>query len=154
MGPYCLEEGPGYIAAAGPTNVHGTVNSVGSAYSGAVQDNFSLNWVRLPENAAIYDITLRNTSNGGALRSSVVCDTGNGLRFQSIDQVLGSGEAVTLADFNSAGCASVILVITNQSMTAENPSACISRSYQILTTHRIAPTPIPVSIFYFPFVRH
>lgn len=152
--PYCLEEGPEYVAAAGASNVHGTVRSVGSYYSGSLQDNFALNWVRLPENAGIYDITLRNTSSGGALRGSVVCDTGSSLRVHPLEDIVGSENAITLANFNSMGCTSVVMVLTNQAMTAENPSSCIPRSYQILTTPRVTPTPIPVSIFYFPFVRH
>jgi hypothetical protein len=151
---YCLEEGPDYIAAAGPTNVHGTINSVGGSYSGAIQDNFSLNWIRLPENAGIFDITLHNISTGGALRTSIVCDTGTTLRVDSMEPILSAGDSATLAGFNSSGCNSAVLVITNQSTTADNPSTCISRSYQVLTTRRILPTPIPVSIFYFPFVRH
>lgn len=151
---YCLEEGPDYVAAAGLTNVHGVINSIGGSYSGAVQDNFSLNWVQLPENAGVFDVTLRNTSTGGALRSSVVCDTGNTLRVQSMDRILAAGDTSTLPDFDSTGCSNAVLVITNQAMTADNPSSCISRSYQVLTTRRVVPTPTPVSIFYFPFVRH
>jgi hypothetical protein len=151
--PYCLEEGPEYVAAAGASNVHGTLRTVGSYYSGSLQDNFALNWVRLPENAGMYDITLRNTSGGGALRGSVVCDTGSSLRVHPLEDIVGSENAITLANFDSTGCTSVVIVLTNQAMTAENPSSCISRAYQILTTPRIVPTPIPVSIFYFPFVR-
>jgi len=153
LAPYCLEEGPDYITAAGPISVHGNIDNIGDIYSGTIQENFSLNWVQLPENAGVYDITLRNTSPGGVLRNSVVCDDGNSLQIQAMDRLLGGGEAITLANFNSSGCFRVALVITNQAMTADNPSACISRSYQVLTTRRVAPTPIPVSIFYFPFVR-
>jgi hypothetical protein len=152
--PYCLEEGPEYVNAAGPTSVHGTVSSVGGYYAGNVQDNFALNWVRLPENAGAYDVTLRNTSAGGALRGSVVCDTGISLRVQSLVDVVGSGGAATLADINSSGCSSVVMVITNQAMTADNPSSCMARSYQLFTTRRVAPTPTPVSVYYFPFIRH
>jgi len=154
--PFCLEEGPEYVVAAGPTNVHGIIAGVGSGYSGSVQDNYAINWVRLPENSGVYDISMRNTSTGGALRSSVVCDTGTSLRVQPMVSPLGAivyaGGEVTRANFNSTGCNSVVLVLTNQAVTAENPSSCIARSYQILTTSRIAPTPTPASIFYFPWV--
>jgi len=150
--PYCLEEGPEYVAAAGHSNVNGTIIGVGGNYSGSIQDNYALNWVRLPGNSGVYDISLRNTSSGGALRGSVVCDTGTSLRVQPLGAIVGAGGENTQSDFNSGGCTNVVLVITNQSMTAENPSSCITRSYQILTTSRMAPTPTPASIFYFPWI--
>lgn len=150
--PYCLEEGPEYVAAAGPSNINGTITGVGGNYAGSVQDNFAINWVKLPANSGVYDISLRNTSTGGAFRSSVVCDTGTSLRVQPLGAIVGEGGEVTQSDFNSAGCTSVVLVITNQSLTADNPSTCFARTYQILTTSRMAPTPTPASIFYFPWV--
>ena len=152
--PYCLEEGPDYVNAAGPTFVHGTVSSVGGYYAGNVQDNFALNWVRLPENTGSYDVTLRNTSAGGALRGSVVCDTGTSLRVQSFVYIVEAGGAATLADINSSNCSSVVMVITNQAVTGDNPQSCLVRSYQSITTRRVAPTPTPVSVQYFPFAHH
>ncbi|HWQ82926.1 MAG TPA: hypothetical protein VN363_00075 [Anaerolineales bacterium] len=150
--PYCLEEGPEYIAAAGSTPVHGAISSVGSNFSGSVQDNFAINWVRLPENQGTYSVTLRNTSSGGALRSSVVCDMGSTLRVQAMDEIASPNTEVSGADFNSNGCDSVVVVVTNQAMTAENPSICTARSFQLLTSSRITPTPTPLLIYYFPFM--
>src|SRR5919206_1497170 len=49
--PYCLEEGPGYIAAAGATAVHATVPSVGGSATSSVEDNYALAWVALPSSA-------------------------------------------------------------------------------------------------------
>jgi hypothetical protein len=52
---------------------------VGGNFSGTVQDNYALNWVSIPVGAGSYNLTLNNTSSGGQLRASGVCDTGSGL---------------------------------------------------------------------------
>lgn len=129
--PYCFEEATGYLSAAGATSVHGTIASVGGSYNGNVPDNYALNWISLPTSGGPYNVTLQNTSAGGQLRGSVVCDTGSALSVTPLPSVVGAGTSTTLANFNPSGCTSVVAVITNQSQTANNPSSCTSRSYQL-----------------------
>jgi hypothetical protein len=104
---------------------------VGNSYSGSVQDNYALNWVSLPTSGGPYTVTLQNTSPGGQLRASVVCNTGSALNVSALPSVAGAGASATLTNFNPSGCTSVVAVITNQSQTANNPASCTARTYQI-----------------------
>ena len=132
--PYCLEEGPLYVANAGSTAVQGNISSLGGSFSGSVRDNYALNWVQLPSGAETYNVTLANNSAGGQLRGSVVCDTGAALLVNPLPAVVGSGGSTTFTGFNSSGCLSSVAVITNQAQTAANPStAGTLRSYQVST---------------------
>lgn len=130
--PYCLEEGPSYVATRGSPSVHGSISSSPGSYHGMqLPDNYALNWVSLPKTGGAYSVTLNNTSGGGLLRGSVVCDTGATLLVNPLPAVVGAGGSTTLAYFNPAGCASVIAVLTNQLQTAENPGSCTNRSYTL-----------------------
>ena len=68
--PYCLEEGPDYPSlpnfSAGSTN-HGNISTVAGSFTGALQDNYSLNWIGLPTSGSPYNVTLRNQASGGQL---------------------------------------------------------------------------------------
>ena len=133
--PYCFEEGPAYVAAAGPTAVHETIASVGGSTSGAsVEDNYAINWVAIPPAGGPYDVTLHNTSAGGQLRGTVACDTGTTLVRLPLPVVVGAGDSTTLGGFNPTGCAGTpVLAITNQAQTAPNPTSSTARSYQVST---------------------
>ena len=147
--PYCFEEGANYVGAAGTTSVHGSIGSVGSSSSGSIADNYTLNWISLPLSGSQYDITLQNTSGGGSMRGSIVCDTGSQLRVNSLSSVAGGGQTSTLSNYDSTGCTSVVAVITNQAQTADNPSSCAARSYQISTS---VSTPfVPTDFIYLPY---
>ncbi|MEW5867982.1 MAG: hypothetical protein AB1894_01805 [Chloroflexota bacterium] len=133
--PHCLEEGPGYVAEAGATNLTGSIASVGGSYSKSIPDNYAINWVGLPANAGWYNVRLRNTSTtGGMLRGSVVCDAGNTLEVYALPSLVGPSGSSTLNYFNSTGCNSVVAVLTNQSQTADNPGSCTARNYQLSLT--------------------
>jgi hypothetical protein len=132
--PYCLEEGPGYVAAKGATTVHGAIGSIGGSFSGSIEDNHALNWVQLPPSGGgAYDVTLANTASGGALRGSVVCDTGTALSVHVLPSVVGPGSLSSIAQFDPVGCTSLIAVITNENQTAPNPDTSASRTYQLTT---------------------
>jgi Divergent InlB B-repeat domain len=131
--PYCFEEGAGYVSIAGATTVHATVASVGASATSSVEDNHALAWVALPSSSAPYDVTLSNTSAGGQLRGTVACDTGSGLQLSALPAVPASGQSTSLVGFNPAGCAARVLVVTNQSQTAANPTSSASRSFTVST---------------------
>lgn len=136
--PYCLEEGPAYVAKKGATTVHGSIGAIGGSYTGNLVDNYTLNWVSLPTGGP-YAVTLQNTSAGGQLRGSVVCDTGSALNVTPLPTVVGTGSVSTLMYFDPAGCSSVVAVLTNESQTAANPTSCTARSYQL----RVEPPTTP-----------
>lgn len=133
--PYCFEEGPAYVAAAGSTAVQKTISTVGGSTSAAsVEDNYALNWVALPASGGPYDVTLSNTSAGGQLRGTVACDTGTTLSLAPLPVVVGAGATTTLAGFNPSSCVGTpVLAVTNQSQTAANPTSSTARSYQVST---------------------
>jgi plastocyanin len=131
--PYCLEEGALYLAAAGATPTQGSIGSVGGSFNGSVRDNYALNWISLPSSGSTYNITLNNSSAGGQLRASAVCDTGSALIVSAFPSVVGAGGSTTLTGFNPVGCVSRIAVITNQSQTAPNPTSSILRTYTLST---------------------
>ncbi len=141
VSPYCLEEGAAYVALKGQPSVQGSIAAIGNSYFGSVADNYALNWVSLPTNVTPYNITLQNTSNGGQLRGSVVCDTGTSLNIVPLPAVANAGDTVTLNNFNPAACTSVVAVLTNQAQTAPNPSSCLARSY---TLHADSAAPAPI----------
>ncbi|HZA26913.1 MAG TPA: hypothetical protein VE915_04590, partial [Actinomycetota bacterium] len=137
--PYCLREGPDYVATRGATNFDGVIASTGGGYIGTIEDNYSINWIRLPTGSAAYPVKLINAGAGGQLRGSVVCDTGSTLRAAALPAVVGSGASTQLAAFDPSGCVSVVGVITNQAQTAANPSTSETRSY-LLSTDASAPS--------------
>ncbi|HYH27967.1 MAG TPA: hypothetical protein VEA19_04215, partial [Actinomycetota bacterium] len=141
--PHCFEEGPGYVAAGGAVPAHGSIETVGASFSGSVQDNYALAWVRLPTSGGPYSVRLSNTSSGGELRGSVVCDTGSSLDVSPLPTTILPGALSTLVGFDPAGCSGSVLVITNQSQTSPNPGSSAARSYTVTT---IGPHELQVTI--------
>jgi hypothetical protein len=131
--PYCFAEAAGYVGMAGPTSVHGSIAAIGGSYTGSLADNYALNWISLPGGSTPYNVTLQNSSAGGQLRGSVVCDMGSALNVTALPALVGPGGSATLTNFNPSGCSSVVAVLTNQSQTAANPSTCTARSFQLRT---------------------
>ncbi len=145
--PYCFEEASGYLAAAGTPAVQGTIASVGGSYSGSVADNYALNWVALPANGAMpYHVTLNNTSAGGTLRGSVVCNTGSALTVTPFPATVGGSGSSQVLDYDPSGCTSVVAVITNQYQTAANPPSCTPRSYTLQTAVAVPPYEVEAAI--------
>jgi hypothetical protein len=142
--PYCLEEGPAYVAfpGNGATPVQGSVGSIGGSFLGSVRDNYALNWVTLPSSGP-YSVTLQNTSMGGQLRATVACKTSTGMARSELPIVVGAGGSTTLASFSpsGSGCTTTpVAVITNQSQTAPDPSSSVARNYTLSATFSLIPT--------------
>src|SRR5918996_1320084 len=133
--PYCLEEGPAYVALRGATPVQGAIGSVGGSFLGSVRDNYALNWVTLPSSGT-YDVTLSNTSPAGQLQGTVACSNGSGLAIFRFPALVGSGASTTLLGFDPAavGCPGPpVAIVTNQSQTGPNPPNSTARSFQFST---------------------
>jgi hypothetical protein len=132
--PHCLEEGPGYVQAAGQTKVHGKVQKVGGLFRGELPDNYSINWVQTPEHAGKYRVRVANTSRGGRLRASVVCQKVGDLVVTQISKGVGPGGASKWVEVASGGCQRVIVVITNHAQTSSNPQESQDRTYKVRTS--------------------
>jgi len=136
--PYCLEEGPAYVAAKGPTPTHGAV-AMDSTYQGSLLDNYALNWIELPQGTD-FQATLTNTSSGGRFRATIACDTGTGLVIAPFTGVVDAGESAFVRSYDGQACATPIAVVTNVTQTAANPSASASRPYTLQMTAPAQPS--------------
>jgi hypothetical protein len=131
--PYCFEEGPAMVAEAGPPGPVAQISAVGGKWSGQVQDDYALAWIDLPSASSPYDVTLTNTSAGGSLRTTLVCDTGATLRRTPLPAVVGSGQSATATGFDPRGCLTTTAVITNEAQTAPNPASSAARGFTLRT---------------------
>jgi hypothetical protein len=115
--PYCFEEADGYEDAApgGLPSVHKTIGTVGGSAAGSFEP-LGLNWVRIPEDAGAYELTLTSSDTGGRFRASAVCDTGTNFEISPFPQKVQDGQS-TLLDFDSDGCLSAVAVLTNEGAT-------------------------------------
>lgn len=141
--PHCLEEGQDYVAAAGAPTTHGSV-PVNGSYQGSLPDNYSLNWISLPQQSEAFQVVLKNTSAGGRFRASVVCDTGTGLVIAPFNGAAGSGESTYLRSYDPSGCPAPIAVVTNVAQTGANPPTSQSRGYTLSVTAAAAPSHLSV----------
>jgi hypothetical protein len=141
--PHCLEEGQAYIAAVGAPPMHGSVPASGS-FQGSLPDNYSLNWISLPQQSEAYQVVLKNTSAGGRFRTSVVCDTGTGLVIAPFTGAAGPGESSYLRSYDPSGCPAPIAVVTNVAQTGANPPSSQMRGYTLSVTSGAAPSRLSV----------
>lgn len=80
-----------------------------------------------------YLIQLSNTAAGGSLRGSIVADTGSVLVITALLSVVGGGANASINYTVPAGATSVMLVITNENKTGDDPeppNACVDRTYK------------------------
>ena len=138
--PYCLEEGPSYVAAKGPPPTHGSLGGIGSSFAGSIADNYALNWVSLPAGLPPFQVALQNTSRGGRFRASVACDTGTAIRVVPSTDVADGGEAAFVRRFEPSGCQQIFVVVTNVSQTAADPTTSAQRPYSLTVTPPARPS--------------
>ena len=132
--PFCIEQGDAYADAAGVPRAQLHLDAVGESVTGSIPDNYSLNWVRLPKTGGPFNVRVRNTSGGGALRVRVACDLGPGLGLRVYDVGAGalSGGARAAAPVDPAGCASsLVAVIANVRQSADDPARSVDRSFRV-----------------------
>jgi hypothetical protein len=132
--PFCIEQGDDYANAAGLPKAQLHVDAVGDSVTGSIPDNYSLSWVRLPKHGGPFNVRVRNTSGGGALRVRVACDLGPGLGLRVYDVGPGalSGGARAAAPVDPAGCASsLVAVIANVRQSADDPARSVDRSFRV-----------------------
>jgi hypothetical protein len=131
--PYCFEEGPAYVAKKGLPAAHAAIPSVGGSLIGHIEDNYAIHWVTIPAGAGTYRLTLANSSAGGTLRGTVVCDTGTSLALTPFPSTVGGGQTSTVNSFNSTGCLSAVAVLTNETQVAPNPNSNTTKSFHLTT---------------------
>jgi len=132
--PYCLEEGAAYRSLVNTYPNDYAINTIGNSVSGSVRDDYSARFVGLPKTGGAYDISLTNdASGGGQLRGSVVCDDGSSLTVDPLSGVAGPSQVATLTNYDPTGCASLVLVITNQDQHGANPSTAAARGFSVDT---------------------
>ncbi len=130
--PYCFEEAAGYVSAAGTPANQGSVASVPGSYTGSVSNHYALNWVGLPASGTYAVILANNSASSGTLRASVVANTPSGLVVTAVPGLANASGMITLPSYSvPSGATSVVVVITNQQKTADNPSSCTAAGYTL-----------------------
>lgn len=131
--PYCFEEADDYVDAAGVPRPHKVIEEPGGTAQGAIPDNFSMQWVKLPVGST-YGVTVTNASAGGEIRGSLACDDGSGIAVQPFAALLTGGQTEIVASFDATACRSAFVVLTNQQVTAPGAEGSIRRAYTVVTT--------------------
>ena len=144
--PYCFEEAAAYPSnATAVANATNTISSVGGGLGGGgvtIEDHFSIRYVTLPTSGGPYSVTLQNTSNAAGnsrLRGTVVCDGGSTLTRQPLPAVVADGQSTTLTPVNPTGCTRVILVVTNQTRTSDDPTSSSTSKFKVQTASTAPP---------------
>ncbi len=128
--PHCFEEAQGYRDRRGVRFYDGSVTR-GEGYDGTVADDLGSKRLWLPSTGAPYGVRIKNTSLGGVLRVSAVCDTGSALRIIPLGTTLRAGADATTPTINPAGCQLVRLVVTNESIAPGNPTTVAERPFTV-----------------------
>lgn len=131
VAPFCYKEAAGYLAIAGLPPASGSILSVGAGFSSTLEDEYSARWVSIP--IGTYSLTLNNTSSGGQMRASAVCDTGSSLISTPFPAVVGAGQSTTLGVFDGIGCVRRLAVLTNQHQSPGNPANAPFRTFTLST---------------------
>ncbi|MFN8473129.1 MAG: hypothetical protein U0822_13150 [Anaerolineae bacterium] len=119
--PYCFSDGDGIAAymSGSPIVNDGELTAGSPTYIGVISDTYSINYIGLPTSGA-YNVDMVNATSNGALRASVVADTGDDLQVFPLSKIAGPGENASLAGFTPpAGTQSIVLVITNQGQSSD-----------------------------------
>jgi hypothetical protein len=129
--PYCLEEGPAYVLAAGPLSDAITMSAPDSAAL-AVANDFATRWVGLPPTGT-YPVSVDvDPGDLGMLMVSVVCFDGNDLTVVSLGTATESSPVAT-ASYNANGCDKVTAVISNVRETSSSPTTKTTTGFTIST---------------------
>jgi hypothetical protein len=130
--PFCLEEGPAYLAARGSPPFHVTIGSLPATFDGGLPDNYSLHWIALPTNLGPFGVTVKNLAGaGGRFRASVACDTGSAIDVRGLPGLAGPEETLSLRRFEPAGCQSAVALVANVAQTEDNPGSSQHRPYRL-----------------------
>jgi hypothetical protein len=113
-------------------------------YQGSLPDNYSLNWIGLPQNTR-FQVILKNSSSGGRFRASVACDTGTGLVIFPFTSVVDGGGTAFVRSYDPAACPGPVAVVTNITQTEAKPSFSGFRGYTLSITPPAEPTKISVN---------
>jgi hypothetical protein len=133
---WCLQEGPAYVAAAGPNGNMASVANIGDpAYAGKVANDYALDWIGLPTAQGAFDLTLDVTSGGGKLRTSIVCRTADTLSLLAPTQVAKGSTDAAFTSVDPTGCDTVVAVITNENQTKASPTKITNANYSLTTLH-------------------
>jgi hypothetical protein len=133
---WCLQEGPAYVAAAGPNSNMASVATIGEpAYTGKVANDYALDWIGLPTDQGAFDLTVDVTSGGGKLRTSIVCRTGDTLTLLKPTQVAKGTTDAAFTSVDPTGCDTVVAVITNENQTKSSPKKITNANYSLATLH-------------------
>lgn len=139
--PFCFTDAPAYVAKAGARPDHEQIAVVGDQATGSVEDDYALQWIKLPDAKA--DVTVTNTASGGVMRATAVCTSGSQpLRVPFPNTAIGAGQSSKIQAFPPTGCTDAAVVLSTASRTATDPTQSVLRPYIVAT----GPPTVPLTI--------
>ena len=129
--PLCFEEADGYRGQmGGPPTHHGAVTRT-QPYTGSIRDDYTLNWIKLPDTPKSYPVAFKNLSTSSPMFWSVACDLGNEIRLEMWGPVEPGGKRGMLW-VKRKGCdGSSYAIVTNHHRSGGNPTSSPLASYKI-----------------------
>ena len=134
--PYCLEEGPAYVDAAGPPPTDAGLNAVGDDAALTAANDFATRWVDLPAGhvSDVYPVSVDvDPGDLGLLMVSLVCLTGSDVTVTSLGTASQSAGVTTTTDYDASGCDQATAVISNVRETSTSPATRTLTGFDIST---------------------
>ena len=135
--PYCLQEGPAYVDAAGPRADNATLSNPGDSDSlTTVANDFATQWVGLPAGSLsdVYPVSVTvDPGDVGLLMVSLVCLSGSDITVTDLGTAAVSSPVATTVDFDASGCDEATAVISNVRETSPSPASRTNTGFTIAT---------------------
>lgn len=134
--PYCLQEGPGYVDAAGPRDDNATLSNPGDGDALTVANDLATEWVGLPAHiiSDVYPVSVTvDPGDVGLLSVSLVCLSGTDITVTDLGTAMDASPVATTVDFDASGCNQATAVISNVRETSPSPASRTNTGFTIAT---------------------
>jgi hypothetical protein len=134
--PFCLKEGPAYVAKAGPRSDNTTLSVVGDSAPLSMANDFATKWVGLPSGSLsdVYPVSVSvDTGALGVLMVSLVCLSGTDITVTPLGTATQSSPITTTTDYDASGCDHVTAVISNVRETSSAPPSRTTSGFTLST---------------------
>jgi len=132
---YCLEEGPAYMAVQAPPGDehpgdHATLGPLDEPLSRRIANDFSLNWIGIPDQNGI-DVTVTHDGGKGVLKVSIACLNGNEVTVEASGTATSGSPEVELQNLGLGPCDEATAVVSNVKVTSATPKKVTKTDYTI-----------------------
>lgn len=122
--PHCFADADDYVGIGdGRPPTHDQIQSQARTDS-SVPDDYAVKWIALPATGKPYDVKVKNRSQRGRLRATVVCNTGDRLDLHGVKgRTVDPGRARKARRIRPRDCEGVVLVVTSEPKNPKDPRA-------------------------------